>query len=173
MQTTVEKIKPQRLKLQIPKLELKQKTKIFTQMSAPKFFLIGTFWVLISSFQKNEPLTKEQAIKVAEQFIVENGYTNLPAVKSKLSYELFDQFENNVDSILKQRYNSLQPRAFCIYDRKDSWAIGFLSTSIDLGKLDSIQLKSDLPGRAVIVMKRGKEIRIAHKDPLFSKFEKL
>lgn len=133
---------------------------------------IGLIWVFTSSF-KTDPLTKEQAIVLAEQFVIDNGYTNLPADKSKLSYELFDSNENNVDSILKRRYNSLHPKAFCITERNNRWDIGFLSTGVDLSKLDSIQFQSNLTGRAIIVMRNGKEIRIAHKTPLFSLFEKL
>ena len=130
-------------------------------------------WGLTSAFQTTDQMTKEQAVKLAEQFIIDNGYTNLPADKSKLSYELFDRYENNVDSILKRRHNTLQPKAFCISEDKDRWDVGFLSTGVDLSKLDSIQRQTNLSGRAVLVMKDGKEIRIAHKDPLFSYFIKL
>jgi hypothetical protein len=133
----------------------------------------GMAWLLTSAFQTNGSLTKEQAIKRAEQFVIDNRYTNLPAGKSKLSYELFDQYENNVDSILKRRHNTLQPKAFCIGEDKDRWDVGFLSVGVDLSKLDSLQRQTNLSGRAVIVMKDGKEIRIAHKEPLFSYFKKL
>ncbi|HLG02297.1 MAG TPA: hypothetical protein VI731_01800 [Bacteroidia bacterium] len=118
-------------------------------------------------------MTKGQAVKLAEQFIKRNGYTTSPADTSKISYELNDQYENRIDSVLKRRYNTLQPKAFCIKEVNDSWHIGFLSTSVDLSKLDSIQRQSNLPGRAVIVMKNGSEIRMAHKDPLFAYFKKL
>jgi hypothetical protein len=108
---------------------------------------------LASAFQTKEPITKERAIKLAEQFIIDNGYTTLPANKSKLSYELFNQFENSVDSILKRRHNTLHEKAFCVSEDKDRWDVGFLSTDVVLSKLDSLQRQSDLPGRAVIVMK--------------------
>ncbi len=130
-------------------------------------------WGLTSAFQSNGTLTKEQAIKLAEKFVVDNGYTNLAADKSKLSYELFDRYENNIDSILKHRKNTLHLKAFYIGESADRWDVGFLSSSIDLSKLDSIQLNSNLQGRAVIVMKNGKEIRMAHKDPLFSTWKKI
>ena len=134
---------------------------------------IGLVLGLTSAFKTNESLTKEQAISLAEQFVLDNGYTNLPADKSKLSYELFDQYESNFASTLKHRHNTLQPKAFCISEDKDRWDVGFLSVSVDLTKLDSLQRQTNLPGRAVIVMKNGREIRIAHKDPLFSYFKKL
>lgn len=150
---------------------MKRIVKIFTLTTIS----IGIFLTLASSIQTRNALTKYQAIGLAEQFIVDNGYTNLPADKSKLSFELFDQLgnKNNIDSILKWRHNTLQLKAFCIGEDNDSWDIGFLSTKIDISKLDSVQRKSNLPGRAVIVMKDGKEIRMAHKDPLFSTWEKI
>jgi hypothetical protein len=135
--------------------------------------IIGSVWGPISAFKTNYQMTKEQAVKLAEQFIIDNGYTNLPAEKSKLSYELFDKYENNIDSILKHRHNQFQPKAFCISEDKERWDVGFLSKSVDLSKIDSIKGKINLSGRAVIVMKNGKEIRIAHKTPLFSYFIKL
>lgn len=147
-------------------------TKIWN-ISTLTILLMGFVWVFVSAFQTNNSLTKEQAIKRAEQFVIDNGYTKLPANLSKLSYELFDQYENNVDSILKYRHNTLHPKAFCISEDKDRWNVGFLSVSIDLSKLDSVQRQTNLSGRAIIVMKNGKEIRIAHKDPLFSYFKKL
>ena len=131
-------------------------------------------WLLTAAFQTKVPITKEQAIKLAEQFIIANGYTTSPADKSKLSYELFDQqLGKSADSILYHRYNTLQAKAFCISEDKDRWHIGFLLTDIDLSKLDSNQRNTDLPGRAIIVMKDGNETRIAHKEPSFSHYEKL
>lgn len=137
-----------------------------------KILIIGFFLGLTSSFKTNDQISKEKAIKLAEKFIVENGYTSLSGDKSKLSYELFDG-ENNVDNILKSRHNSLNPKAFCISEDTDRWNVGFLSSSVDKTKLNSAQRKSNLKGRAVIVMKSGNDIRLAHKDPLFSYFEKL
>lgn len=149
---------------------MNQTMKVFTS----SFLILISVWAPTSALPTGETLTQEQAIKLAEKFIIDNGYTSLPADKSKISYELLDQLgDNNVDSILKWRHNTLQLKAFCISEDNDRWDIGFLSTKIDISKLDSIQLNSNLSGRAVIVMKNGKEVRMAHKDPLFSKWKKL
>jgi|TARA_B110000211_G_scaffold228090_1_gene283762 hypothetical protein len=133
--------------------------------------VFGIIWGFTSSFKQTTELTKEQATELAEQFIIDNGYTNLPANKTKLSYELFDG--KNKDSLVARRKNTLHKKAFCISERDDRWDVGFLSTSVDLNKLESKKRETNLSGRAVIVMKDRKEIRIAHKDPLFSHFEKL
>jgi hypothetical protein len=137
------------------------------------FVLLGFFLMLITAFKRNEVVTREQAIILAERFVINNGYTSLPADTSKLSYELFDAYNESINSMLKERHNMLHPKAFCISEDDDRWDVGFLSTSINVSKLDSISRQTDLSGRAIIVYKNGKEIRIAHKDPLFSRFEKL
>ncbi len=142
-----------------------------TSLLTPCFILVAL--VLTSACRFNNQIPKDEAVKKAEQFISVNGYTNLPADTSKISYELFDQLEENVDSVIKQRSNTLQPKAFCISENKDRWNVGFLLTSINSSELNSSDLKTDLPGRAVIVMKDQSEIRLAHKEPLFSRFEKL
>jgi hypothetical protein len=128
---------------------------------------------ITSPMQAKSDLTREQVIKLAEQFIIDNGYTNFPADKSKLSFELFDEYENNIDSVLKERQNNLQPKAFCISEDTDRWNVGFLTSGNNLSKLDTIERQTNLSGRAVIVMKNGNEISMAHKDPLFSNFKKL
>lgn len=147
--------------------------KTITKFSLFKITFALIICVLTFSCKTNNQLTEKQAVKVAEQFIIDNGYTNMPANKSKLSYELYDQLENNMDSILNQRYNILQPKAFCISEDEDKWNVGFLSVGVNLNKLDSMEQNDDVSGQAVIVMKEGKEIRIAHKDPVFSRFKKL
>lgn len=133
--------------------------------------IIGIIWGFTSSFQKSKELTKEEAIILSEQFIIDNGYTNLVANKTKLNSELLD--EKNKNKMLTRRKNTLHKKAFCISENKNSWHVGFLSTNVEIDKLDSIKSQTNLSGRAVIVLKNGKEIRIAHKNSLFSHFKKL
>jgi myosin-crossreactive antigen len=142
-----------------------------TKTSLLKIMIIGIIWGFTSSFQKSKELTKEEAIILSEQFIIDNGYTNLVANKTKLNSELLD--EKNKNKMLARRKNTLHKKAFCISENKNSWHVGFLSTNVEIDKLDSIKSQTNLSGRAVIVLKNGKEIRIAHKNPLFSHFKKL
>lgn len=102
---------------------------------------------------------------------MDNGYTTAPADKSKVHYELFD--DDNIDTVLKWRYNSLQRKAFCISEHNDSWHVGFLYSKVDLSKLDVQKRETDLPGRSVSVMKDGSGVKMEHKDPRFSFFKKL
>ncbi|QDA61924.1 hypothetical protein [Hymenobacter jejuensis] len=126
----------------------------------------------LSSGQTRE-LSQQQAIHLAEMFIQENGYTSAPANRANLTYELFDADEKDINTLLQARRNRLHPKAFCISDDPDNWHVGFLSTSVDLSKLTPTQQQADLSGRAVIVNKRNKEVKLAHKDPRFSLYKKL
>ena len=122
----------------------------------------------------NKSVTLEEAINLSETFVKDNGYTNV-VIKNpqKLSYELFDNMEPNVDSILSRRHNTLQSKAFCYSKHDNEWHIGFLSSSVNVDQLDSLKINSNLSGRAVIVNDNGQEIRIAHKTPAFSYFTKI
>lgn len=144
--------------------------KLFRILVSVTFAVVLFAGITACKEQKNVKSKKEEAIELAEQFIIDNGYTDLPADKSKLSYELF---EKNADAVLEKRFNTLHRKAFCVSEDEDRWHIGFLSTNVDRNKLDSMQLKADLPGRAVTVMKNTNEVKMAHKTPLFSHFEKL
>lgn len=118
-------------------------------------------------------LTEQSAVELAEQFVKDNGYTDSPADKSNLSFELMDQTGEDVSVILERRHNTLHPKAFCVSELYDVWHVGFLSTEIDKSNLDDLALNSDLSGRAVIVDRKSHKVRIAHKNPLFSMFRKL
>jgi hypothetical protein len=148
--------------------------KVSTKRFILAILIMGLTLVLTLSFQTHDQVTEEQAIELAEKFIQENGYTILPPNRSKLSYELFDVYEVNVDSFLKRRYNTLQPKAFCVYENDDRWSIGFLSARrIEEHMTEPVNERESPSGRAVIVTKDGKEIRMAHKTPVFSVFRKL
>jgi hypothetical protein len=141
-----------------------------------KFF--GVLALLLSlgfhlSVGQIQGVSQQQAVHLAEVFIQENGYTSKPASPSALRYELFDAYEKNVRPILKARGSSLHPRAFCILEDTDSWHVEFLSTQVNVTTFSASQKQADLTGRAVVVNKRNKEVKMVHKDPLFARFKKL
>ncbi len=137
----------------------------------PLIVLLTLVFTQSFTVEQNENIvSRKQAIKLAEQFIKDNGYTSEKPDRSKMKYELFDR---EINQTLKYRYNSLQQKAFCFSKDDNEWHIGFLSTDINLKKLTGEQKNSDLRGRAVKVSFDGKEISIAHKDPRFSYFTKL
>lgn len=129
--------------------------------------------ILLSVNLAHGQVSKELAIKIAEEFVSNNGYCSKIGIKSKLSYELFDGYQASVDSLLKHRQNTIYCKAFCISENKTEWHIGFLSTQLDRRIFDSLSAMTDLPGRCIIVSKKGKQTRMAHKKPLYSHFTKL
>lgn len=124
-----------------------------------------------TAFKQSEWLTQQQAVRLAEAFIKDNGYTSAPGDTSKMSFEMLDRLAKNRTDIIKRRHNKLHPQAFFISEDEDYWHIGFLSSRTDIKRID--QQQTDLLGRAVMVEKRGLEVRIAHKTAAFAQFKKL
>ena len=145
---------------------------LFRMSTKIMFLSIFSSFFAFSAFKSNNAITQEQAIRLAEEFIANNGYTSLQADTTKLSYELFDGYFKK-EEMLNKRHNTLQAKAFCISEDKDRWNIGFLYASVAINKLDSLKSQSHIQGRAVIVTKNGKKVWMAHKEPIFSYFTKL
>ena len=137
------------------------------------YLILIIIGVLLQSFsikQTETEISQNEAIKLAEQFIKDNGYTSENPDKSKINLEMFDL---EINETLKNRHNSLQKKTFCFSKKNGEWHIGFLSTNVNLKKITAEQKNSDLAGRAIKVSFDGKEISIVHKDPRFSFFTKL
>ena len=131
--------------------------------------ITGVIFQSFSIKQTEKEINQSEAIRLAEEFIIENGYTSEKPNESKMKFEMF---ERDIKKVIKERHNTLQKKAFCI-SKYGEWHIGFLSTNVKLKKLTAKQKNSDLEGRAVKVSFDGKKISIAHKDPRFSFFTKL
>ena len=54
---------------------------------------------VVGQSQKRGSLTQPEAVALAERFIEQNGYTDLPPDKTKLTYEMIE-WESNVDTML-------------------------------------------------------------------------
>src|SRR5689334_3520608 len=59
------------------------------------------------------PLDEQAAIQVAEKFIADNGYTDLPPISdtSKLAHESIE-WQSDARQILQFRHNTLEQKAF-------------------------------------------------------------
>jgi len=57
-----------------------------------------------------EELPEAKAVRIAEEFVAQNGYTDLPADKSKIAHETVE-FARNLDELLKMRANTLERKA--------------------------------------------------------------
>ncbi|WP_431475565.1 hypothetical protein [Massilia eburnea] len=119
----------------------------------------------------SENLTMESAVKIAEKFVAENGYTNLPAssVKQVLNSESVE-WASERQKQLEQRFNTLLPSAIGAKTgrkgNKAGWSVAFdyASTPGTLGACRVVTMASD-----------GTDIRVEHVDGVrkyFVGFEK-
>ena|SRR5258708_2060431 len=112
--------------------------------------------VAVVGYSLKRPLTHRQAVALAEQFIAQNGYTDLPPDKTKLSYETIE-WERDVDRMLHQRHDTLERHAYGILrGRKGSepgWTVVFC-----------YKAHCGATGRAVTMNLDGSEPRVEHVD---------
>lgn len=128
---------------------------------------VSLFAVKISAeLKRMAAITEQEAVQLAEVFIAVNGYTNLPASKdkSKLSFELMDNFNGDADKVLASRQDTLEQKAYGIVRErkgKPGWTIVFRYRN---GNPEN--------GRVVTMDLDSSNIRIEHKDFILSKVDK-
>ena len=124
-----------------------------------------------------EELPEEKAIRIAEEFVAQNGYTDLPAVKSKITYETVE-FYSNLDELLKSRTNTLERKAYGILYKasgtkmgEKGWTVVFQSREVSGDYYKSINqqtskkiTKENYPiGRAVTMDANFQNLLVEHK----------
>jgi len=118
-------------------------------------FLLAT----VAHAQKRR-LTEAQAIKLAEHFIAQNGYTDLQPDQTRLAYETIE-WEPNVDEMLKERHDTLQRRAYGVVRGTKAGADGW--TVVLRYKHPADRGERSL-GRAVTMNLDGRDARVEHVD---------
>lgn len=108
-------------------------------------------------------LSQKAAVALAERFVVRNGYTDAPPdqVKHDLDFESIE-FAENREAMLRQRRNTLRPRAIGVRrgrrSSKSGWSVAFdFVESIDANRGSC---------RVVTMDSDGSNIRIEHVDGL-------
>ena len=103
-----------------------------------------------------EAITKDEAIRIAEQFIKDQGYTDVPTTLSK-DQIVFESLEwtSDVNEILKMRRESLKPKAMEAIINESQWLVTF-----EYAKAST----DSSSGRAVKMSLAGKKIRVMHED---------
>ncbi|MBC7862473.1 MAG: hypothetical protein IAF38_05815 [Bacteroidia bacterium] len=130
--------------------------------------ILFVFFACNGSSKTEISTEEEKAIKLAEDFIKRNAYTDalLDTSEYKLVRELNDWSDND-SVILKNRRGMLLPKAYGITTDIDSkWLVAFCNCNV------SDEKNSCIMGRGVIVSKDGKEVRIAHKPVGLSHLKK-
>lgn len=124
--------------------------------------------IISTNLQKSEELiTEAQAISLAEEFIVKNGYTELPAIERKeITLELLDKLVA-FELVMKLRHNSLQPKAYgVIKKRRGSLGWTIIFTRVPKSNFDPKN------GRGVSMTLEGKNLFMEPKEFLLSSVDK-
>lgn len=105
-------------------------------------------------------LTLAQAVRAAEEFIVLNGYTDLPPTKdvAKLSYESIE-WEPDTGKMLERRRNTLERPAYGYLARSRrgaGWTVVF--------RFEKPSIRGGGSGRAVTMDSFGRGKRVEHVD---------
>lgn len=77
-----------------------------------------------SASNKKVKITTDTAIEKAQQFLIEQGYTNLPASINKFKFEK-GEFASDTSKILGYRKNTVNKQAFAVKQHGTSITIGF------------------------------------------------
>jgi hypothetical protein len=121
---------------------------------------------------KYRELEAQEAVYLAECFIIQNGYTDLPPIanKSKLTPE--NVFPLIDEEGLKMRHNSLERKSYSIERANESWGGSWIVVFRYKSRCNSADFyngESNEWGRAVIMDIFGRRLRVKHTDyPLSS-----
>jgi len=121
---------------------------------------ISLLALCVAVYSQKRQLTQAEAVTFAEQFIAQNGYTDLAPDKTKLSYETIE-WESNVDRMLKERHGTLQRRAYGIVRGRKGGSAGW---TVVFRYTHPIDRRARSTGRAVTMNLNGSEPRVEHVD---------
>ena len=109
---------------------------------------------------------QEEAIRKAEEFVIEQGYAHKKINLDSTSTELgvLERSGFSREQVREWRYNSLIPKAVYVKKQQEGWLIGFQYTENEYWDSDTTMI----PIRQVIVNNDG-PIRIKHEDMFIDK----
>lgn len=125
-----------------------------------------------SGFQQKRKLTEAEAIQKAEEFIVQQGYTDLPPSKDKSKWSPDSVWGKPDNFEMQFRRNSLEPRAYGV--ARENGARGRYSWIVVFRKnpnherykeiIPNYEERAKKVGRAVTMDAYGGGIRMEHQD---------
>lgn len=116
--------------------------------------------IAVVAHSQKRQLTQSEAVTLAEQFIAQNGYTDLSPDRTKLSYETIE-WEANVDRMLQERHNMLERRAYGVAQGRKGSKLGW---TVVFRYKGSSGRGARAIGRAVTVNLDGGALRVEHVD---------
>ena len=112
-----------------------------------------------------EESPEAKAVRLAEEFIARNGYTDLPPERGNLSYETVEWGPND-EEMLRQRRDTLGRKAYGIryggrLGAEGGWTVVF-----------RYRKGGNMTGRAVTMNKDFQNLLVEHKDFFLAKVDK-
>jgi len=131
-------------------------------INAKLFVAIASLTMLCNadSSAQRKKLGEAEAVRLAEQFIVRNGYTDLPPDKNRLHYETIE-WASNIQEMLKMRHDTLERHAYGVARGRKGSSLGW--TIVFRYKHATDQEMREV-GRAVTMNLDGSKIRVEHVD---------
>jgi cell division protein FtsL len=144
--------------------------KLTNQMYLKTFVtaVLLTLLSVVSSHAQKRGLSEAEAVKLAERFIAQNGYTDLSAEKDKLANESIE-LEESLEEKLKMRRDTLERKAYGISSGRKGGSPGWTVVFRYKHPSDQ-QMRSN--GRAVTMNLDGSEMRVEHVDFILKKVGK-
>jgi hypothetical protein len=103
---------------------------------------------------RSRPISESEAIRLAEEFVIRNGYTDLPADpdRRKLTPEPV-VLSSNIEEELEYRHDTLERKAHAAFGHPGGWVIYF-----------HYKHKQSEWSRGVIMDSKGHHMHVAHQD---------
>jgi hypothetical protein len=124
---------------------------------------IGLIYILLlfTSCASTQNLTKNEVIEIAENYVIEHGYSDkkIDLEKSEIDSDILDQYQTS-ENVVELRHNLLNSKA--VYSKKveNGWIIGFKYKNEKFNEiLNGIRF-----GKGVWISENGKEIRLFHEN---------
>jgi hypothetical protein len=138
-----------------------------------RFILLSSFVLVLAfscSSKRNRILSEDEAIARAEEFIKDNGYTDLPPTEDKSKLVPESVIGGTEAEGLRLRHNTLEPKAYGIIQggrNGDGWYVVF---RYNRNNQEYERLPPDFEqhreryGRAVVMDRFGGNPKIEHQD---------
>ena len=130
---------------------------------------ISLLALCVAAHSQKRQLSQAEAVALAEQFVAQNGYTDLAPDKTKLSSETIE-WESNVDRMLQERHGTLERRAYGIVRGRKGGSAGW---TVVFRYTHPIDRHARSTGRALTMNLDGSEPRVEHVDFLLRYARKL
>ncbi len=130
-------------------------------MSKIKIIALIYISLIFKSCVSIQNLTKNQAIEIAENYVIEQGYSDkkIDLKKTEINYDILEQ-HHTPEKVAEVRHNLLSSQAVYSYKADKGWIIGFLYKNEKFNETrDGIRF-----GKGVWISENGKAIKMFHEN---------